>query len=83
MDTGQIRAVITGLVRGMDGVDAGQMPATASLEDLGIDSMSMMDLLAKVEREFGIEVPDEQLPVIVSIEDLVDFVASAKEEVSR
>ena len=83
MDTEQIRAVITGLVRGIDGVDAGQLPATASFDELGIDSMSTMDLLRKVEDEFGVEVPDGQLPMIGSIEDLVNFVASAKEEISR
>ncbi|HEY2576957.1 MAG TPA: phosphopantetheine-binding protein [Streptosporangiaceae bacterium] len=82
MDTEQIRAVVVELVLGMDGV-AGQVPATASFEELGIDSMSTMDLLRKVEDEFGIEVPDEQLPMIVGIEDLVNFVASAKQEVSR
>lgn len=83
MDTEQIRAVITGLVRGMDGVDAGQVSATASFDELGIDSMSTMDLLRKVEDEFGVEVPDEQLPMIGSIEDLVNFVAPAKQEVGR
>jgi acyl carrier protein len=82
VDTEQIRAVVVELVLGMDGV-AGQVPATASFEELGIDSMSTMDLLRKVEDEFGIEVPDEQLPMIVGIEDLVNFVASAKQEVSR
>jgi acyl carrier protein len=83
VDTEQIRAVITGLVRGMDDVDAGQMSATASFDELGIDSMSTMELHRKVEDEFGVEVPDEQLPMIGSIEDLVNFVASAKQEVGR
>ena len=83
MDTEQIRAVITGLVRGMDGVDAGRMSTTASFDELGIDSMDTMELHRKVEDKFGVEVPDEQLPMIGSIEDLVNFVASAKEEVSR
>jgi acyl carrier protein len=82
VDAGQIRAVITEIVRGMDGV-VGEVLATASFDELGIDSMSTMDLLRKVEDEFGVEVPDEQLPMIVSIEDLVDFVASAKQEVSK
>jgi acyl carrier protein len=83
VDTEEIRAVITGLVRGMDGVDATQMSATASFDELGIDSMSTMELHNKVENEFGVEVPDEQLPMISSIEDLVNFVASAKQEVGR
>jgi acyl carrier protein len=83
VDIEQIRAVITGLVRDMDGVAAGQVSATASVDELGVDSMSTMDLLRKVEDEFGVEVPDEQLPMIGSIEDLVNFVASVKQEVGR
>ena len=83
MDIEQIRAVITGLVRGMNGVDAGPMSATASFDELGIDSMDTMELHRKVEEEFGVEVPDEQLPMIGSIEDLVNFVTSVKQEVGR
>jgi acyl carrier protein len=78
----QIRAMVVEFVRGVDGV-TGQVPATASFEELGVDSMSTIDLLIKVEHEFGVEVPDEQLPMIVNIQDLVDFVASAKQEVIR
>jgi acyl carrier protein len=81
VDIKQIRSVITELVRGMDDV-ADPVSATARFEELGIDSMSTMDLLRKVEDAFGVEIPDEQLAVIASIEDLVKFVASVKQEVS-
>lgn len=82
MDTEQIRTLVVEFVRGLNG-DTGQMSTTASFENLGIDSMSTMDLLAKVEDEFGIEVPDEQLSMIVSIEDLVRFIASVRQEDSN
>jgi acyl carrier protein len=58
---------------------APQISTSASFEELGVDSMSTMDLLVKVEKEFGVEVPDEQLPMIVNIQDLVNFVVSAQE----
>ncbi|HJP80527.1 MAG TPA: acyl carrier protein [Pseudonocardiaceae bacterium] len=82
MNLEQINAMVVEFVRGVDGV-TGPVPATASFEDLGVDSMSTIDLLIKVEHEFGVEVPDEQLPMIVNIADLVNFVASAQQEVSR
>ena len=82
MNLEQIRAMVVDFVRDVDGV-TGQVPSTASFEELGVDSMSTIDLLIKVEREFGVEVPDEQLPKIVNIQDLVDFVASARQEVVR
>jgi acyl carrier protein len=80
VDIKEIRSVITELVRGMDDV-AGPVSASARFEELGIDSMSTMDLLRQVEEAFGVEVPDEQLAVIASIEDLVKFVVSVKQEV--
>ena len=82
MDLDKINAVVVEFVRGVDGV-TGHVPVTASFEELGVDSMSTIDLLIKVEHEFGVEVPDEQLPMIVNIADLVNFVASAKKEVVR
>lgn len=82
MDLEKINAMVVEFVRGVDGV-TGQVPITASFEELGVDSMSTIDLLIKVEHEFGVEVPDEQLPMIVNIADLVNFVASAKKEVTR
>lgn len=82
MDNEVIRTALVEFVRGVDGV-ADEVSTTASFEELGVDSMSTMDLLVKVEKEFGVEVPDDQLPMITSIQDLVDFVASAKQEVNR
>jgi acyl carrier protein len=76
----KIRAMVVEFVRGVDGVTE-KVSTTASFEELGVDSMSTIDLLIKVEREFGIEVPDERLPMIVNIQDLVNFVASAQQEV--
>jgi acyl carrier protein len=78
VDTEQISAVVMEFVLGMDGVTR-NVSATMSFEELGIDSMSTIALLGKVENEFDIEVPDEQLPMIVNIQDLVNFVGSAKQ----
>jgi acyl carrier protein len=78
----QIRTTVVEFVQCVDGV-TGPVPVTASFEELGVDSMSTIDLLIKVEHEFGVDVPDEQLPMIASIADLVNFVASAQQEVSR
>ena len=79
MNSERIRAVVVEFIRGVDGV-AEQVSTTASFDELGVDSMSTMDLLVKVEKEFGVEIPDEALPMIVNIQDLVDFVSSERQE---
>jgi acyl carrier protein len=78
VDAERICALVVEFVRGMDGVTK-QVSNTMSFEELGIDSMNTIDLLNKIENEFGVEVPDEQLPMIVNVRDLVNFLASAKQ----
>jgi acyl carrier protein len=45
-------------------------------DDLGVDSMSLIDLLFRLEREFAVTVPDSALPGIRTVGDVVDFVAA-------
>jgi acyl carrier protein len=78
VETERIHAVVLEFISGLPDTPE-RVSNSASFEELGVDSMSTMDLLVKVEKEFGVEVPDEQLPMIVNIEDLVNFVASAQE----
>ncbi|GLY18821.1 phosphopantetheine-binding protein [Kineosporia rhizophila] len=43
-------------------------------EELGMDSLTRVDLLSAAEMSFGIEVPDEEVGSLVRVQDLVDFV---------
>ena len=45
----------------------------ARLDDLGIDSLSVMELLFKIEEEFNIRVPNDQVPLL-TIHDVVSYV---------
>ncbi len=51
---------------------ARSMPS-AALEDLGVDSLGVMELLFKVEDEFHIHVPTIQTS-LSTIQDVVDFI---------
>jgi acyl carrier protein len=82
VDANRIRTVVTEFVEELPDTD-GKVSTSASFEELGVDSMSTMDLVLLVEKEFGIEVPDEKLQTIVNIDDLVNYVASAAQEVNR
>ena len=44
------------------------------LDDLGADSLDVVDLVMSIEDEFGIEVPDEALENIRTVEDMVKFI---------
>ena len=47
----------------------------ARLDELGIDSLSVMELLFKIEDEFDIQVPNDQVP-LVTINDVASYVDS-------
>jgi len=48
--------------------------ASNIIDDLGADSLDIVDLVMSVEDEFGIEVPDEALENMSTIEDMVKYI---------
>jgi len=51
----------------------GKLAPDAALEDLGIDSLGIMELLFKVEDEFHIKVPTFQVS-LSTVQDVVDYI---------
>ena len=43
-------------------------------EDLGADSLDVVDLIMTLEDEFDLEVPDEQVENVKTVGDLVRFI---------
>ena len=43
-------------------------------DDLGADSMDMVELISAVEDSFEIEIPDEDIPDICTVRDLCEYV---------
>jgi len=48
------------------------------IEDLGADSLDIVELVMKMEEEFGIEIPDEEAEKIKTVNDVVQYIASNK-----
>ncbi|MBE6782223.1 MAG: acyl carrier protein [Ruminococcaceae bacterium] len=53
---------------------------TKIAEDLGADSLDLVDLLMSVEDEFGVEIPDEEVENLHTIGDVVEYIAKNTEE---
>ncbi len=57
------------------GVDADSVkPDTAFVDDLGADSLDVVELIMAMEETFDIEVPDLQADQIVTVSDAVDYI---------
>lgn len=48
------------------------------IEDLGADSLDLVDLVMSIEDEFDVEVPDEAIENIKTIGDAVKFIEANK-----
>ena len=44
------------------------------VEDLGADSLDIVELIMDLEQEFEISIPDEDLPKVVVVKDVVDYI---------
>ncbi len=47
-------------------------------EELGADSLDLVEILMSLEDEFGVSIPDEVIPQIKTIKDIVEFIESQK-----
>ncbi len=55
-------------------------PATDIVDDLGADSLDIVDLVMSFEDEFDIEIPDEALEGVRTVEDMVKYLEERVDE---
>ena len=58
-------------------IDPAKLDPAAPLDTLGVDSLSFIEFMFKVEEEFGVSVSDEDLKGIKTLADLERQVAAA------
>jgi acyl carrier protein len=59
------------------GVDEAQVDKTASfVDDLGADSLDIVELVMAFEEAFGMEVPDEDAEKMKTVGDAIDYIAA-------
>ena len=57
------------------GVDAEEVLMESSfIDDLGADSLDIVELLMALEEEFDIEIPDEEAEKLSSVGDVVEYI---------
>lgn len=56
-------------------VDADKVTAGANIQDdLGADSLDVVDLVMSLEEEFDVEIPDEAVESIKTVGDIVKYI---------
>jgi len=61
------------------GVDEAQVDATASfVDDLGADSLDIVELVMAFEEAFDLDIPDEDAEKIATVKNAIDYIESKK-----
>ena len=50
------------------------IPEASFVDDLGADSLDLVELIMSMEEEFDIEISDEQAEKLVTVKDVLDYV---------
>lgn len=63
------------------GVDEAQVDDTASFQDdLGADSLDLVELVMAFEEAFELDIPDEDAEKIATVKDAVEYIQAKKGE---
>jgi acyl carrier protein len=61
------------------GVAAEKVTEEASfIDDLGADSLDIVELVMAFEEEFGVEIPDDAAEKITTVKDAIDYIDQNK-----
>ena len=75
----EITTRVTALVVDHLGVDANDVTPTASfIDDLGADSLDIVELVMAFEEEFGVEIPDDAAEKISTVSDAIKYIDENK-----
>jgi len=60
-------------------IDASKITEDSRIKnDLGADSLDILQLLMTIEEEYNVQIPDEQLATFETVKDVVNYLESLK-----
>jgi acyl carrier protein len=78
MSEQEILAELATIVNEIAGVPVGDVTPTKSfLDDLDVDSLSMVEIATAAEDKFGVRIPDDDLKDLKTVGDAVRYIENA------
>jgi acyl carrier protein len=79
MSTSTIEAKVKSIIADQLGVGEDEIkPESSFIEDLGADSLDIVELVMAMEEEFEVEIPDEEAENIKSVGDAINYINTHK-----
>ena len=78
LDAAEVTERIINVVKNFDQVDANKVTGASIkfTDDLGLDSLDVVEVVMAIEDEFAIEIPDAEADKISTIQEAVDYISS-------
>ena len=74
METVNLEQEVRGLIADIIEMEPSQIDPEAHLvEDLGMDSMMALEILATLEKKFKIRIPEDDLPKITTLSNAIEL----------
>jgi acyl carrier protein len=79
MTATNVETKVKGIIAEQLGVAEDEIKITSSfIEDLGADSLDIVELVMAMEEEFEVEIPDEEAENIKTVQDAVTYINTHK-----
>ncbi len=79
MTATNVETKVKGIIAEQLGVSEEEIKITPSfIEDLGADSLDIVELVMAMEEEFEVEIPDEEAENIKTVQDAVNYINTHK-----
>ena len=76
--TEEIRSVLASIVEEVTGIPADDVQLEKSfVDDLDVDSLSMVEVVVEAEDRFGVSIPDSEVKNLKTVGDAVSFIENA------
>ena len=77
--TATIEQKVKNIIADQLGVGEDEIKITSSfIDDLGADSLDIVELVMAMEEEFEVEIPDEEAENIKTVQDAVSYITTHK-----
>ena len=75
----EIQTDLAAIVEDIAGVSADDVqPDKSFVDDLDVDSLSMVEIVVAAEEKFGVRIPDDEVKNLKTVGDAVSFIEKAQ-----
>ena len=61
-------------------IDKNVVLQSSSFEDMGADSLDMVEIIMKLEEQFGIEINDDDAEKLTSLDQVVEYIGNLRKK---